>query len=127
MTAVIIRCGWIDHNAGCQQSGHSQRPGRPLLAAYRAGRGTFFEIYSHALQGRPHTTQLLDGIVDTWLEPATKLGHQQGKSLPAARADARLGLAVVRGLLLDLLATGDRAGVDAAMERFITRWEESEQ
>jgi hypothetical protein len=32
---------------------------------------------------------------------------------------ARLGVAVVRGLLLDLLATGDRAGVDAAMERFI--------
>jgi hypothetical protein len=35
-----------------------------------------------------------------------------------ARADARLGLAVTRGLLLDLLATGDAAAVDAAMERF---------
>ena len=31
-------------------------------------------------------------------------------------AIARLGIAVTRGLLLDLLATGDRAAVDAAME-----------
>ena len=36
-----------------------------------------------------------------------------------ALAQARLGLAVSRGLLLDLLATGDRAGVDAAMEAYI--------
>jgi hypothetical protein len=43
------------------------------------------------------------------------------RGIPAeqARAEARLGLAVVRGLLLDLLATGDRAGVDAAMERYL--------
>jgi hypothetical protein len=37
----------------------------------------------------------------------------------AARAFARLGIAVTRGLLLDLLATGDRAAVDAAMEHWI--------
>jgi DNA polymerase-3 subunit epsilon len=36
-----------------------------------------------------------------------------------ARADARLAVAVVRGLLLDLLATGDRAGVTEAYERFL--------
>ena len=35
-----------------------------------------------------------------------------------ARAHARLGLAVTRGLLLDLLATGDRAGAEAALEVF---------
>jgi len=35
------------------------------------------------------------------------------------RALARLGVAVTRGLLLDLLATGDRAGVDAAMAQWI--------
>jgi hypothetical protein len=32
---------------------------------------------------------------------------------------ARLGLAVTRGLLLDLVATEDEAGVDAAAEAFI--------
>ena len=32
---------------------------------------------------------------------------------------ARLMVAVMRGLLLDLLATGDRRGVDRALEAFI--------
>ncbi len=36
-----------------------------------------------------------------------------------ARAEARLGVAVARGLLLDLLATVDREAVDQAMESFI--------
>jgi hypothetical protein len=35
-----------------------------------------------------------------------------------ARAEARLAIAVTRGLLLDLLATGDVDAVDAAMDRF---------
>jgi hypothetical protein len=40
-----------------------------------------------------------------------------------ARALARLGVATTRGLLLDLLATGDRAGVDAAMRMFLDWYE----
>ena len=35
-----------------------------------------------------------------------------------ARAEARLAIAVTRGLLLDLLATGDLDAVGAAMDRF---------
>jgi AcrR family transcriptional regulator len=79
----------------------------------------FFEVYAQALQGSPHALPLLDGIVDAWVEPLAAL---LAPGLPAeeARAEARLGVAVVRGLLLDLLATGDRAAVDAAMERYIT-------
>jgi hypothetical protein len=34
------------------------------------------------------------------------------------RAELRLGIAAVRGLLLDLLVTGNREAADAAMERF---------
>jgi hypothetical protein len=37
-----------------------------------------------------------------------------------ARVDARLGVAVVRGLLLDLLATGDIEEVEQAYDRFIS-------
>jgi hypothetical protein len=37
----------------------------------------------------------------------------------AAEARARLAIAVTRGLLLDLLATGERERVDAAMEQWI--------
>ena len=48
---------------------------------------------------------------------------QAGGSEATARADARLGLAVVRGLLLDLLATGDRDGVTEAYERFLQLYE----
>lgn len=79
----------------------------------------FFEVYGQALQGRPGTTELLDGIVDTWVEPIAEVYVAQGMDPAAARAHARLGIAVTRGLLLDLLATGAREEVDAAMEAWI--------
>jgi AcrR family transcriptional regulator len=79
----------------------------------------FFEVYAQALQGHPHAEPLLDGIVDAWVEPLAAL-VAPGEPPERARAEARLGVAVVRGLLLDLLATRDRAAVDAAMERYIT-------
>jgi len=78
----------------------------------------FFEVYSQALRGRPHTVALLDGIVESWIAPVADL---IGDGVPpqTARATARLGVAVTRGLLLDLLATGDQDGVRAAMELFL--------
>lgn len=79
----------------------------------------FFEVYGQALQGRAHTEALLDGIVDSWLGPITAMGTARGLSHETAEASARLGVAVTRGLLLDLLATGNRAGVDAAVEHWI--------
>ncbi|MEP7022709.1 MAG: TetR family transcriptional regulator, partial [Actinomycetota bacterium] len=79
----------------------------------------FFELYSYALLGRPGTEGFLQGVVESWVAPIASALVQAGSDERAARADARLGLAVVRGLLLDLLATGDRAGVDEAYERFI--------
>jgi AcrR family transcriptional regulator len=78
----------------------------------------FFELYAQALQGHAHASALLDGVVDDWLEPLTALAIKEGVPKGRARADARLALAVTRGLLLDLLATGDRKGVNAAMARF---------
>ena len=79
----------------------------------------FFEVYGQALQGRPGTTSLLDGIVSDWLGPLTELMVGHGIPRAEAEVNARLGVAVSRGLLLDLLATGDREAVDAAMERFL--------
>ena len=79
----------------------------------------FFEIYGQALQGRPAAEELLDGIVDSWLEPATEMGVAMGMPRATAEASARLGIAVTRGLLLDLLATKDRERVDAALEHWI--------
>ena len=106
-------------------------PSKPVTEAMRAwwkhisdpslwpNERLFFELYGQALQGRPHTVQLLDGIVDKWLDPIVKINTALGVPEPLARAHARLGIAVTRGLLLDLLATADVAGVDAAMEAFI--------
>ena len=79
----------------------------------------FFEVYVQALQGHEHARPLLDGIIDNWVEPLARIGVASGAPEGRARAEARLGVAVHRGLLLDLLATADRAGVDAAMERWI--------
>ncbi len=79
----------------------------------------FFELYAHALLGRPGTDGFLDGVVENWTAPIAAALVASGADERAARADARLAVAVARGLLLDLLATKDRAGVDEAYERFI--------
>jgi AcrR family transcriptional regulator len=79
----------------------------------------FFELYGQAIQGRTHTVEMLDGIVDDWLEPAAEINMAYGLSREEARAHARLGIAVTRGLLLDLVATRDAEAVDAAMDAFI--------
>ncbi len=92
----------------------------PAVAPYER---LFFELYGQALQGRPGTTQLLDGIVDSWVDPVARSAEARGVPAAEARAHARLGVAVTRGLLLDLLATGDRTGVDAAMESFLARYD----
>jgi AcrR family transcriptional regulator len=78
----------------------------------------FFELSGQAMQGRPHAAALRGSLIRTWLEPLAELWRRAGYGPAEAAARARLGLAVARGLLFDLLITGDRAGVDAAMELF---------
>jgi AcrR family transcriptional regulator len=90
----------------------------------------FFALYARALQGDASAQPLLQDDIAHWLEANAALSEPLGIPAATARAHARLGLAVVRGLLLDLLATGDRAGVDAALEafagRYAGRWWEAE-
>jgi AcrR family transcriptional regulator len=81
----------------------------------------FFELYGRALQGDPGAAPMLTWVVPAWLDQLTALLVDRGLPADEARATARLGLAAVRGLLLDLLATGDRAGADEAVELFIGR------
>jgi AcrR family transcriptional regulator len=78
----------------------------------------FFEVYGQALQGRQWATPLLDGIVEDWVGPVAAMLETYGTSRQTARTVARLWVAVGRGLLLDVLATGDDAEVDAAMQYF---------
>ncbi len=79
----------------------------------------FFEVYAQALHDRPPANELLPSVIEPWIEPAAKLTEAKGVPADTARSLARLGLAVTRGLLLDLLATRDRTAVDAAMEQWI--------
>ena len=72
----------------------------------------FFESYSRGVNGEAPFDRLIPGAVDSWL--ATTSGGQDRD--PALR---RLGLAVVRGLLLDLVATGDEEATTAALDRFV--------
>jgi AcrR family transcriptional regulator len=75
----------------------------------------FFELSSHAMLGLPHAAELRSTLVTTWLDALTTMWRARGVPARTARTQARLDLAVARGLLHDLLLTGDRRAVDAAM------------
>src|SRR5258708_30095332 len=68
----------------------------------------FFECYARGVQGEQPFARMLPGAADAGLP-------DDGTTDPALM---RLGLAVMRGLLLDLVATDDPRGVDAAAQAF---------
>ena len=83
----------------------------------------FFEVYGLAVQQRPGTDDYLPALVDqavTFFGSAVPEG-----SLPRAEVAmlTRLAIAVLRGLLFDLLATNDRPPLDEALERFLAFFE----
>jgi AcrR family transcriptional regulator len=82
----------------------------------------FFETVARSLRGQPGTEGLRASLVEPWLDVVDDAARVLGLPPDDARLDARVGMALVRGLLLDLLATGDRDGVDAAIDHFIARW-----
>jgi AcrR family transcriptional regulator len=69
----------------------------------------FFEVYVEAI-GRDEAAPL----VREWL------GHLR-RTWGIGEAEATIAIALIRGLLLDRLATGDRARTDAALRRFAER------
>ena len=73
----------------------------------------FYECYARGAQGEQPFARMLPGAVDAWLSDAAATG---GAIDPAM---TRLGLAVTRGLLLDLVGTEDLDGVDGAAQAFI--------
>jgi AcrR family transcriptional regulator len=80
----------------------------------------FFELYAHALLGRPGTEGFLDNAIEPWVSALTPaFVREAGLDEATARAEARLAVAVTRGLLLDLLASGDRVAVTEAFERYL--------
>ena len=83
----------------------------------------FFELYGRALLGRPGTEGFLEAVVEPWISGIAAELVEAGTDVTSARREARLAVAVTRGLLLDLLATGDRDGVTEAFEQYLQHGE----
>ncbi len=79
----------------------------------------FFEVYGLALQSPERYADFLRGAVVDWIGYLTASAMANGYGKRDARAVATVLLAGYRGFLLDLLATGDRARIDRAVELWI--------
>lgn len=84
----------------------------------------FFEVVALALHGRPGTEGFLAGLTEPWLEVAGGVAGGIGAEVSAD--ELRLGVAVMRGLLLDAAASGDPAAAGVALERFLAMWQPGE-
>ena len=78
----------------------------------------FFEIYADALHGRSWTPSFRESVITATDEPVAALFERLGFGPEQARARSRLAIAATRGLLLDLLLTGDREPLVRAADLF---------
>ncbi|HXL93999.1 MAG TPA: TetR/AcrR family transcriptional regulator [Streptosporangiaceae bacterium] len=82
----------------------------------------FFAVYGRALQAPQQFAGFLERVITDWM---SALVDAQGSGTDPATATrtATLVIATIRGLLLDLLATGDRDRVQDAAEGFLASLE----
>jgi AcrR family transcriptional regulator len=76
----------------------------------------FFECYARGAQGEAPFNRLVPALVEQTLAAVSTRADVSANE--EGRAAARLGLAVIRGLLLDLVATGDRKATTQALELY---------
>jgi AcrR family transcriptional regulator len=81
----------------------------------------FFEVFALAVRGAQGTGELLGGLSTAWIDDAAEVAGRMG--VEADRTAMRLGVAVSRGLLLDLLAGAPKDEVDEAYELFVRLYE----
>jgi AcrR family transcriptional regulator len=79
----------------------------------------FFEVYGLALQDPGRYASFLEHVVIDWLPVAETVLERAGVDERDRRSRATLLIAAHRGLLLDLLATGDKARIDASYEQLV--------
>jgi AcrR family transcriptional regulator len=85
---------------------------------HRAMFGLFFAVYGRALQQPELFRSFLDHVVSDWM--AVLDGCLPPGTAPGDGRTARtLVIAVLRGLILDLLTTGDEQRVGQALEAFL--------
>ncbi|MGB5952636.1 MAG: hypothetical protein WBG57_09015 [Ornithinimicrobium sp.] len=61
------------------------------------------------------------GLTDPWLDTAADVSRRLG--ITVDQAELRLGVAVSRGLLIDVLATGDAREATESIARFVEIWD----
>ncbi|GLZ81637.1 TetR family transcriptional regulator [Actinorhabdospora filicis] len=111
--AALAELSTLDAATGAEAFWH--RLADPALAPPER---LFFEVYALALHHPDWAAGFRDAVITAWLAPTTAALAERGHTPEEAAARARLALAAVRGLLMDLLLTGDREGVDAAAAAF---------
>jgi len=62
-------------------------------------------------------------LTTPWIEDSAPITEAFG--MPFDPAEIRLGVAVTRGLLVDVILTGDVDAASASLERFISMWEQT--
>ncbi|KWR89057.1 TetR/AcrR family transcriptional regulator [Cupriavidus sp. IDO] len=81
-----------------------------------------FEIYGRAIRDRERFSGFLDDVIGSWTSViAERLQQGMNVSAGEARLFARVEVATMRGLLLDLITTGDRNGTTAALKYFASK------
>jgi AcrR family transcriptional regulator len=107
------------HEAGLGETG---REVWAWLAApqHRALLSLWLEGYARSLLGESGPWERFGAeTVHDWLDLLAACQPDSGRRTKAAEAERTLLLAVLRGALLDLLATGDEERVTAAVERYL--------
>jgi AcrR family transcriptional regulator len=77
----------------------------------------FFEVFGLLAQDTPGTRPLRASLTAPWVTEGLAGADRLG--VPSDAAELRLGIAVTRGLLLELVAGTPLAEVDAAYRRFV--------
>lgn len=81
----------------------------------------FFEVLVYASRGQPGTEGFLASLTEPWIEVGAAVATRMG--LETSDAELRLGIAVSRGLLMDIVAGADVAAATESLERYLSMWE----
>jgi AcrR family transcriptional regulator len=81
----------------------------------------FFEAVAYSSRWPAEGPLGDDGAVtQTWIDEVENMSARTERHADAT--EVRLGIAVIRGLLLDVIAGGDLDGATASLERFLSMW-----
>jgi AcrR family transcriptional regulator len=115
---IVLRKKFVELDGATKSVAAFRRAMWEFYVETAAASRLFFEVYGLALTDE-HYGEFLHGVND-WLGMLKESLLRRGTPSDQAESLATLTLAVYRGAMMDLLATGERARVNAAMELWFT-------